>query len=257
MAGGKATRIGSSAPARPAPADRTRPLVLLADDEDAIREELTAFLERAGFDVRAVVDGVQALSAVAELEPDLCVFDVIMPELDGREVLRRMRADDRWHPVVLLTRVGQSGERATALDEGADDYLTKPFDPSELAARVRAVLRRAQRGRPSPAASDVLRSGPLRIDRVAHRAWLDERELVLTGKALLLLDYFLTHADELLTRERLLELLWGFDYPTATRAVDNRVAELRRALGDDSAEPRWIETVQGLGYRFVAPLDTR
>jgi len=256
VASGRATPIGPSAPA-PDPGARTRPLVLLADDEDAIREELVAFLERAGFDVHAVVDGAQALAAVAAVEPDLCVLDVVMPALDGREVLRRMRAEDRWNPVVLLTRVGQSGERATALDEGADDYLTKPFDPSELAARVRAVLRRAQRGRPSPAASDDLRSGPLRMDRVAHRAWLDDRELVLTGKALLLLDYFLTHADELLTRDRLLGLLWGVDYPTSTRAVDNRVAELRRALHDDPAAPHWIETVQGLGYRFIAPLDAR
>lgn len=259
MARRRATRIGPSTAPGPVPAagPRTRPLVLLADDEAAIRDEVAPFLQRAGFDVHTAADGAEALAAVAALDPDLCVLDVVMPALDGREVLRRMRGEGHAHPVLLLTRVGVPGERADALDEGADDYLTKPFDPSELAARIRAVLRRAQRGEPPLGTADDLRSGGLRLDRVAHRAWLDDRELVLTAKALRLLDYFLTHADELLTRERLLELLWGFDYPTSTRAVDNRVAELRRALGDDPATPRWIETVQGLGYRFVAPLDRR
>jgi DNA-binding response OmpR family regulator len=137
-----------------------------------------------------------------------------------------------------------------ALEEGADDYLNKPFDPAELTARIRAVLRRARRGRPPLTAAQVLRSGSVRVDRLARRAWLGERELVLTPKAMTLLDFLITHPDELLSRDRLLEVLWGFDYPVATRAVDNRVAELRRTLDDDAASPTWIETVPGLGYRF-------
>jgi DNA-binding response OmpR family regulator len=230
--------------------DRPRPLVLLADDEEAITANLAPFLGRSGFAVHVVGDGVAALAAVDEVEPALCVLDVLMPGLDGREVLRRMRAAGQWQPVVLLTRVGEAGERAMALEEGADDYINKPFDPQELVARMRAVLRRARPGLPPLAATGRLRSGALRLDRASRRAWLRDRELQLTPKAMTLLDYLMTHPDEVLTRERLLEVLWGFDHPVGTRAVDNRIAELRRALGDDAAEPSWIETMPSLGYRF-------
>ena len=233
----------------------TRPLVLLADDEQAITANLAPFLERSGFAVEVANDGPAALAAIERVDPDLCVLDVLMPGLDGRSVLRRIRADGWWNPVVLLTQVGESFERAMALEEGADDYLNKPFDPHELVARLRAVLRRARPGRPPLGAAQLLRSGQLRLDRVSRRVWLSDREVTLTPKATLLLDYLMTHPDELLTRERLLEVLWGFDYPVGTRAIDNRVAELRRSLGDDPTDPRWIETVPGLGYRFRAAVE--
>jgi len=236
-------------------APEPRPAVVLADDDDAITANLAAFLGRAGFTVHVAADGLSALDLVERLDPDACVLDVLMPGADGREVLRRLRADGRWLPVVLLTQVGESGERAMALDEGADDYLNKPFDPHELVARLRAVLRRARPGRRPLSAAPSLRSGDLRLDRIARRAWWRDRELVLTPKAMLLLDYLLTHPDELLTRERLLEVLWGFDFPVGTRAVDNRIAELRRALGDDAGHPAWIETVPGQGYRLVARVE--
>lgn len=232
-----------------------RPVVVLADDDDAITSNLTPFLERAGLTVHVAPDGEAALSLVRRLDPDGCILDVLMPRLDGREVLRRLRADGRWLPVVLLTQVGESTERALALEEGADDYLNKPFDPHELLARLRAVMRRARPGRRPLSASPALRAGDLRMDRISRRAWLRDAELALTPKAMLLLDYLLTHPDELLSRERLLEVLWGFDFPVGTRAVDNRVAELRRALGDDSARPEWISTVPGQGYRFIARVD--
>jgi DNA-binding response OmpR family regulator len=232
-----------------------RPVVILADDDEAITFNLAPFLERAGFTVHVAADGTAVLEMVERLDPDGCILDVVMPGADGREVLRRLRASGRWVPVVLLTQVGGSAERAIALDEGADDYLNKPFDPHELLARLRAVLRRARPGRRPLSASPSLRAGDLRMDRVAHRVWLKDAELVLTPKAVLLLDYLLTHPDELMTRERLLEVLWGFDFPVGTRAVDNRIAELRRMLGDDAARPRWIATVPGLGYRFVATVD--
>jgi DNA-binding response OmpR family regulator len=232
-----------------------RPVVVLADDDEAISSNLAAFLDRSGFAVHVASDGEAALDLVERLDPDGCVLDVLMPRADGREVLRRLRAAGRWLPVVLLTQVGESAERAMALDEGADDYLNKPFDPYELVARLRAVLRRARPGRRPLSASPALRAGDLRMDRISRRAWLRDSELVLTPKAVLLLDYLLTHPDELLTRDRLLEVLWGFDFPVGTRAVDNRIAELRRALGDDAADPTWIETVAGQGYRFAARVD--
>ena len=234
---------------------RARPVVVLADDDDAITSNLAPFLERAGLTVHVAPDGEAALELVRRLDPDGCILDVLMPRLDGREALRRLRAGGRWLPVVLLTQVGESAERAIALDEGADDYLNKPFDPYELLARLRAVMRRARPGRRPLSASPALRAGSLRMDRIARRAWLRDTELVLTPKAMLLLDYLLTHPDELLTRDRLLEVLWGFDFPVGTRAVDNRVAELRRALGDDPARPQWIATVPGQGYRFAARVD--
>jgi DNA-binding response OmpR family regulator len=233
----------------------SRPVVILADDDDAITSNLAPFLERSGFTVHVASDGEAALALVERLDPDGCVLDVLMPRADGREVLRRLRSAGRWLPVVLLTQVGESGERAMALNEGADDYLNKPFDPQELVARLRAVLRRARPGRRPLSAAHTLRAGDLRMDRVSRRAWLRDAEIVLTPKAMLLLDYLLTHPDELLSRDRLLEVLWGFDFPVGTRAVDNRIAELRRALGDDATCPAWIETVAGQGYRFVARVD--
>lgn len=229
-----------------------RPRLLLVDDDEAITSVLGSFLQRNGFQVATAADGAGGLAAAQAQRPDVVVADVAMPGMDGREMLRRLREAGTWIPVVLLTQVGEAGERALALDEGADDYLNKPFDPVELVARVRAVLRRAGGGRPLSARAEVTVAGDLRVDRVAHRAFLGGRELTLTPKAALLLDYLVSHPNELHTRERLLEVLWGYEHPVGTRAVDNRVAELRRALGDDAADPRYVETVPGRGYRFVA-----
>ena len=178
-----------------------------------------------------------------------------MPRLDGRETLRRLRQQGNWTPVILLTQVGESVERAMALEEGADDYLNKPFDPHELVARVRAVLRRAHPGQPPLVTAERLVCGQLMLERRARRTWLDGQELTLTPKAMLLLEYLMTHPDELFSRERLLEAVWGWDYPIGTRAVDTRIAELRRLLGDDAERPMYIETVPGQGYRFVGRVE--
>jgi DNA-binding response OmpR family regulator len=182
----------------------------------------------------------------------LILLDVLMPRMDGREVLRRLRRAKDWTPTILLTRVGESSERALAIEEGADDYLNKPFDPHELLARIRAVLRRARPGEKSLSAAWVLACGELMLDRQARRAKLDDKTLELTPKALAVLEYLMTHPDECISRERLLEMVWGWQYPTGTRAVDTRMAELRRALGDDPEKPRFIETVPAEGYRFAA-----
>jgi DNA-binding response OmpR family regulator len=230
----------------------TKQRILVVDDEAAITSNLSPFLERAGFEVSTAADGQEALQKVTSFAPDLLVLDVIMPKLDGREVLRRLRKNDIWTPVILLTQVGDSAERAMALQEGADDYLNKPFDPNELMARVLAVLRRASPGQPPLSASGQLASGNLLLDRRSRRAFLDGQDLNLTPKALNLLDYMMTHPDELLSRDRLLDAVWGWDYPAGTRTVDTRVAELRRGLGDDASQPRFIETSPGQGYRFVA-----
>lgn len=235
-------------------AGTARPLILLVDDDEDIRSGLAPFLERSGFEVVQAGDGQAALDfleAAGTTRPDLVVLDVLMPRLDGRETLRRIRRDDRWLPVILLTQVGESFERAAALEEGADDYLNKPFDPQELSARIRAILRRAVAGQAPLSAAERLTASGLSIDRVARRVHLDDRELTLTPKALTLLEYLMSHPGELFSRDRLLSTVWGFDFPVTSRAVDHRVAELRKVLGEDPTEPRWIETVAGLGYRFT------
>jgi DNA-binding response OmpR family regulator len=229
----------------------TKPKILLVDDEQAITANLSPFLERSGFVVAVAADGEEGLAQVSGFSPDLIVLDILMPRLDGRETLRRLRQAGNWTPVILLTQVGESTERAMALEEGADDYLNKPFDPHELVARIRAVLRRARPGQPPLTSAQRLASGDLILNRQTRRAYVGSEELRLTPKAAALLEYLMTRPDELLTRDRLLDAVWGWDYPTGTRTVDTRIAELRRVLGDDPAQPRYIETVPGQGYRFV------
>lgn len=232
--------------------NRDRPLLLLADDDPTIADSLAPFLERAGFHVLVASDGLSALEKAQSHRPDMIVLDVLMPRMDGRETLRRLRRANIWTPTILLTQVGEASERALALEEGADDYINKPFDPHELLARVRAVLRRARPGERSLSVAWVLISKELTLDRRARRASFKGRQLDLTPKALAVLEYLMTHPDEAVSRERLLESVWGWDYPAGTRTVDTRMAELRRALEDDPAEPHYIETVPAEGYRFIA-----
>lgn len=229
--------------------------VLIVDDEESFLDALSSFLKRAGFVVATARNGEGALAQIAESSPDVIILDVLMPGINGREVCRRLRASGNWTPVIMLTQVGGPSERAMSLEEGADDYLNKPFDPGELAARIHAVLRRASKTRPSLASARRLASGPLLIDRQSRRAWLNGRELPLSAKAFSVLEYLMTHPDEVITRERLLDAVWGWDYPLATRTVDVRIAELRKHLEDKCEEPCFIETVVGSGYRFVASVE--
>lgn len=229
--------------------------LLLVDDDSGIRASLSAFLTRAGFQVESVSDGAQSLSALQKHKPDLVIMDVLMPRMDGREALRRMRRAGNLTPVILLTQVGEATERAMALEEGADDYINKPFEPHELVARVRAVLRRLRAGTPPIATAWVLVSGELRLDRRARRVTLRGSELNLTPKGLLLLEYLMTHSDEVINRERLLDVVWGWEKAVASRAVDARIAELRRVLDDSADDPRYIETSAGAGYRFIAKVE--
>jgi DNA-binding response OmpR family regulator len=226
--------------------------LLLADDDEAVTDSLVPFLERAAFHVWQAHDGVTALEKTRAQHPDLVLLDILMPRMDGREVLRSMRRAQDWTPTILLTRVGESTERAMALEEGADDYINKPFDPHELLARIRAVLRRVRPGEQSLSAARVLLCGDLSLDRQAIRAKRGEKTLDLTPKALAVLEYLMTHPDECISRPRLLDTIWGWQSPVGTRTVDTRVAEIRRVIGDDSENPVFIETVPGEGYRFSA-----
>jgi DNA-binding response OmpR family regulator len=231
--------------------------ILLVDDELAITDNLAPLLRRAGFDVVVAHDGDQALRSVRAAPPDLVVLDVLLPGMDGRAVLRQVREERRQVPIILLTQVGESAERAMALDEGADDYLNKPFDPHELVARIRAVLRRGRPASgPSLGSAQRLRSGSVVLDRASQRVFRNGQEVLLTPRATVLLGYLMTHPDEVLTRERLLEAVWGWTFPVGTRSVDSRVAELRRLLEVDSGSPVLITTVPGMGYRFSGAVES-
>jgi DNA-binding response OmpR family regulator len=233
----------------------TKPRILLVDDETAITENLVPLLERSGFRAEVASNGRDGLAKLAGFAPDLIILDVLMPEMDGREMLRELRKAGNWTPVILLTQVGASLERAMALEEGADDYLNKPFDAHELIARIRSVLRRVGSGQPSLTAAQRLACGDLVLDRLSRRVKISTREVQLTPKAITLLEYLMTHPDELIPRERLLDVVWGWDYPAGIRTVDTRIAEIRKALGDDANNPRFIETMPGHGYRFIGRVE--
>lgn len=229
----------------------TQPRILLVDDDEAIIVTLTTFLKLSGFDVEVATSGEQALELLAKASPDLIVMDVLMPGMDGRATLRHLRRQGNWTPVILLTRISGTAERIMALEEGADDYLNKPFDPQELVVRIRAILRRVRQGSKSLSAASRLASGPLILDRMSRRVHVEGEEVLLTPKAVSILEYLMMHPDELITRERLLDGVWGWESAVGMRVVDTRIAELRKALKDDPANPTYIETVPGMGYRFV------
>jgi DNA-binding response OmpR family regulator len=231
------------------------PRILLVDDESEILTFLQPILERAGFRVLTAGSGEEALRKVTTFTPDLVVLDILMPGMDGREVLRQLRQRSKWPPVIMLTQVGDSDERAMTLDEGADDYVNKPCKPPELIARIRAVLRRCEPGPDALARAHKVRSGDLLLDRQRRRAYLKGKELALKPKAYSLLEHLLLHPGELCRRETLLDQVWGWDYPSGPHTVDVRIAELRQALRDDAGRPRYIETVTGQGYRFLGPVE--
>ena len=231
------------------------PKILLVDDEEPILSTLKMFLELSGFQVVTARTGVEGLDKVTQHNPDLIVLDVLMPQLDGRETLRRLRQRGDWTPVILLTQVTGTAQRIMAIEEGADDYLNKPFDPQELAARIKAVLRRTQAGKQLLQSTRRLKSRYIVLDRTARRVYVHGREVPLTPKSVSILEYFMTHPDELVTRERLLDVAWGWESAVGERVVDTRIVELRRALQDDSSNPEFIETVTNVGYRYIAPVE--
>lgn len=236
------------------PEPRTK--LLLVDDEESIIATLKTFLELSGFDVVTARNGTEALASIVDARPDLIVLDVLMPQLDGRETLRQLRKREDWTPVILLTQVAGTAQRIMAIEEGADDYLNKPFDPQELVVRIRAVLRRTQAGKQPLQSSRRLRSRMVVLDRSTRRVFVDDQEQPLTPKSVSMLEYFMTHPNELIPRDRLLDVVWGWESAIGERAVDTRIAELRKALHDDPSDPQFIETVPSAGYRYVAQVET-
>jgi DNA-binding response OmpR family regulator len=218
--------------------------LLLVEDDQTLRETLAYNLAREGYTVIEADNGVTALDLAREQQPDLIILDVMLPELDGLTVCRTLRREMDV-PIVLLTARSGEVDRIIGLDSGADDYIVKPFSLGELLARLRAVLRR---GRREP--ETKLQSGDLLLDVVGHRAWRGNQLLTLSPKEFDLLAELVRHKGAVLTRELLLQRVWGFDFEGDTRTVDVHIRWLREKIEDDPANPRRIETVRGLGYRF-------
>ncbi|MEU9021123.1 response regulator transcription factor [Actinomadura sp. NPDC048394] len=224
--------------------------ILIVDDEPAVRESLSSSLEFEGYRVAEAADGVTALERVEAERPDLVVLDVLMPRMDGLTTCRRLRAAGATMPVLMLTARDMVGDRVTGLDAGADDYLAKPFELDELLARVRALLRRsAMNTDPGGDArrDDVLAFDDLRMDTLTREVTRAGRPLALTRTEYMLLEMFLTHPRQVLTREQILETVWGFDFEPASNSLDVYVMYLRRKT-EAGGLPRLVHTVRGVGY---------
>ncbi|NUT46552.1 MAG: response regulator transcription factor [Saccharothrix sp.] len=216
------------------------------DDDVTVRDVVRRYLELAGHEVELVGDGESALRRFAEHEPDLVVLDLMLPGVDGLEVCRRLRLRSAV-PVVMLTALGEEEDRIAGLRLGADDYVTKPFSPRELALRVTSVLRRSRVA--AERSSSVLADGGLKVDVGARSAWLDGRELALTTREFDLLVFFLTHRGTAFGRAELLSRVWGWEFGDQS-TVTVHVRRLREKVEVDPARPVRIATVWGVGYRY-------
>jgi DNA-binding response OmpR family regulator len=223
--------------------------ILLVDDEPDLRRMVRQYLEAEGFAVAEAANGTEALDQVRSSSPDLILLDVSMPAPDGFEVLQTVRRTSDV-PVIMLTARSEEIDRVVGLTIGADDYVTKPFSPRELVARVRAVLRRRRPGLPD--VSDVLESDGITIYPERREVTVDGEQLEVSTLEFDLLAGLAAAPGRVFTRAQLLEKVWGWDYFGAERVVDVHIANLRKILGDDAANPRFIATVRGVGYKFVA-----
>ena len=218
--------------------------ILLVEDDQTLLDTLTFNLTREGYDVIRTGDGISALDLAREHKPDLIILDVMLPGLDGLTVCRTLRRETEA-PIVLLTARSSEVDRIVGLDTGADDYIVKPFSLGELMARLRAVMRRGQHR-----TETKLQSGDLILDLVGHRATRNSKNLNLPPKEFDLLAELIRHKGAVLTRDLLLQRVWGFDFAGDSRTVDVHIRWLREKIEDDPASPTRIETVRGLGYRF-------
>ena len=224
--------------------------ILIVEDDPDIAELMARYLDKAGFITERAASGRDALHAVGARPPELIVLDLMLPHVDGLEVCRLLRANEKTTaiPIIMVTARADESERIVGLELGADDYLAKPFSPNELVARVRAVLRRAQRGTPP---TKTLAYGPIALDTDSHLVSSGGRDVTLTAKEFLLLEYLLLHRGRVLSRDVLLTDVWGYRYTGGTRTVDVHVRRLREKL---PVLADGLVTVKQFGYKLVDPV---
>ncbi|HEU4973649.1 MAG TPA: response regulator transcription factor [Baekduia sp.] len=225
------------------------PRILLIEDEPSIAEPFADALAREGFAPVVAGSGADGLRLAREAAPDLVLLDLGLPDVDGRDVCRALRRESSV-PIVMVTARGTETDRIVGLELGADDYVVKPFSAAEVAARIRAVLRRGGAATPPP---DVVEVHGLRIDRAAHRVFVDGREVELTRKEFGVLERLAREPGRVVTREDLMADVWDVNWFGSTKTLDVHVGWLRSKLGDDPAHPRFITTVRGVGFRLEAP----
>jgi DNA-binding response OmpR family regulator len=218
--------------------------ILVVDDEENIRDLASLYLAKEGFSVDTAVDGRDAVARFSQVQPAMVILDVMMPGMDGFEVCRELRREYDV-PILMLTARSDDVDKIVGLELGADDYMTKPFNPREMVARVKAILRRSETGKRQQTAMTV---GNLAVDKARREARIDERDLDLRTKEFDLLVAFVENAGIVLTREQLLESVWGYEYAGETRTVDVHVQHLRSKLNGASVS---IETLRGVGYKLV------
>lgn len=237
-------------PMSPAEGDRDTRRILIVDDEPAVREALQRSLAFEGYGTEVAVDGADALEKAAAYRPDLFVLDIQMPRMDGLTAARRVRAAGDTTPILMLTARDTVGDRVTGLDAGADDYLVKPFELDELFARIRALLRRSSYAAALAASAesdDVLSFADLRMDLSTREVTRGTRRVELTRTEFTLLEMFMAHPRQVLTREQILKAVWGFDFEPSSNSLDVYVMYLRRKT-EAGGEPRLVHTVRGVGY---------
>jgi DNA-binding response OmpR family regulator len=224
--------------------------ILVVDDEPNIREVVSLYLRRDGHSVISAADGEEALRLYRQSQPDLVVLDLMLPKVSGLEVCRRIQADERV-PVVMLTARGEEEDRIVGLGIGADDYVVKPFSPRELAARVEAVLRRVNEARTGASAEKLMVFGDLCIDPNAREVTIRDAPVTLTAREFDLLHHMASHPKRVYTRDQLMETVWGYAFAGDTSTVTVHIRRLREKIEPDPAHPRYLQTVWGVGYRFV------
>jgi two-component system, OmpR family, KDP operon response regulator KdpE len=225
--------------------------ILLAEDEVALRDFVSRNLHARGFDVLEASNGLEAMAIWEQEHPHLLILDIMMPRMDGLEVCRRVREHSAV-PIIVLTALDAESDKVTALDLGADDYLTKPFGVEELLARVRAVLRRTQWDTPQPT-GDIKQFGELEIDLSGHIVRLRGAEVRLSPTEFAVLAQLVTHAGKVLTHRMLLQRIWGAEYGGEAEYLRVYLNRLRQKLEPDPTNPRYLLTEPGVGYRFIAP----
>lgn len=227
------------------------PQILVVDDEPVFRDTLAFNLRRDGFDVTTAADGLSAVEAFQKTEPDLILLDLMLPGISGIEVCKRVREVSSV-PIIMVTAKDDEIDKVVGLEVGADDYLTKPYSYRELLARIRAVLRRAKADVPAPETSEVLRAGRILMDTEAHEVRVDGKKVKMPLREFELLELFLQNPDRVLTRNQILDRIWGLNYIGDTKTLDVHVKRIRSKIEEDPSNPTALVTVRGLGYKLVS-----